>query len=172
MGFAMASSSRSVVLRKDSSAKIRVRPATMDDLDDMADLLGVLFKIEADFNIDESKQKKGLIFLIDSEASYVAVAEIGGKIAGMCTCQTVISTSEGGPAGIIEDLVVSPEFRKRGVGKALTRSVALWAEKKGISRIQLLADRDNYGALGFYRKTGWSMTKMICLRNYSESILA
>lgn len=162
---------KDVVLRKDSAGRVRIRPATGSDIDDMADLVGILFRLEPDFCIDREKQKKGLSSLLDSDSAFVAVAESGGKVAGMCTCQSIISTSEGRSAGIIEDLVVAPDFRKKGIGRALLRNVALWAEKKGISRLQLLADRDNYGALGFYRKNGWSMTRMICLRNYSENII-
>ncbi|WP_051283970.1 GNAT family N-acetyltransferase [Desulforegula conservatrix] len=171
MGSAATVFRKEVVLRKDSAERVRVRPATKDDIEDLADLIAILFKLEPDYIIDRAKQKKGLSALIDSYSAYIAVAEFQGRVLGMCSCQTIISTSEGGPAGIIEDLVVSPDFRKKGIGKALIRNVALWAEKKGISRLQLLADRDNYGALGFYRKTGWNMTRMICLRNYSENII-
>lgn len=171
MGSAAPIVRREVVLRKDSAERVRVRPATKNDVENMADLIEILFKLEPDFNIDRERQKKGLCALIDSDSAYIAVAEYHGRVAGMCSCQTIISTSEGGPAGIIEDVIVMQDFRKRGIGKALIRNVALWAEKKGISRLQLLADRDNYGALGFYRKTGWDMTRMICLRNYSENII-
>lgn len=171
MGSAATVARKDVVLRKNSSERVRVRPATKNDMEDMADLIESLFKLEPDFNIDRERQKKGLSALLDSESAFVAVADYRGKVAGMCSCQVIISTSEGGPAGIIEDVVVAPDFRKMGIGKSLIRNVALWAEKQGISRLQLLADRDNYGALGFYRKTGWDMTKLICLRNYSENII-
>jgi len=171
MGSAATVFRKEVVLRKDSAERVRVRPATKDDMENMADLIAILFKLEPDFIIDRERQKKGLSALVDSDSAHIVVAEYQGRIAGMCSCQTIISTSEGGLAGIIEDVVVSPDFRKRGIGKALIRNVALWAEKNGISRLQLLADRNNYGALGFYRKTGWSMTRMVCLRNYSENII-
>jgi ribosomal protein S18 acetylase RimI-like enzyme len=171
MGPAASVIKRDVVLRKDSGGRMRVRPATVHDVEDMADLIGILFRLEPDFRIDRNNQIRGLKMLLESETAFVAVAEFSGRIAGMCTCQTVISTSEGGYAGIIEDVVVSPEFRKNGISRALVRNVALWAEKKGISRLQLLVDRDNYGAQAFYRKTGWGMTRMICLRNYAENII-
>lgn len=164
-------SRKDVVLRKYSEDRVRIRPATKNDMEDMADLIEALFKLESGFSIDRAKQKKGLSILLDSDSSFVAVAEYKGKVVGMCTCQTLISTAEGGPAGIIEDVVVSIDFRKKGIGKSLIRNIALWADKNGISRLQLLAGRDNYGALGFYRKTGWTMTRMICLRNYSDNII-
>jgi len=162
---------KDVVLRKNSAERVRIRPATKNDMEEMADLIEILFKLEPDFIIEREKQKKGLSALIDSDSAFVAVAEHRGRVVGMCTCQRLISTAEGGNSGIIEDLVVSSEIRKKGIGKSLIRNVALWAEKHGISRLQLLADRDNYGALGFYRKTGWDMTRLVCLRNYSENII-
>jgi GNAT superfamily N-acetyltransferase len=39
-----------------------------------------------------------------------------------------------------------------------------WALERGANRLQLLADRTNADALGFYAGIGWRTTRMICLR--------
>ena len=50
----------------------------------------------------------------------IKVAEIDGAVRGMCTVQLVISTAEGGLAGLVEDLVVDRTYRGQGIGGLLT----------------------------------------------------
>ena len=64
----------------------------------------------------------------------------------------------------VEDLVVRPDQRGRGVGRLLLDAVTIWAKRRGLTRLQVLADCENETALGFYRHQGWQATRMICLR--------
>jgi hypothetical protein len=43
-------------------------------------------------------------------------------------------------------------------------SIEKWARDRGATRLQLLADRTNFGALDFYDNIGWLPTRLICLR--------
>ncbi len=43
-------------------------------------------------------------------------------------------------------------------------SLVSWSVKRGLTRLQLLADRNNRPALDFYRRIGWRSTQLICLR--------
>jgi GNAT superfamily N-acetyltransferase len=94
----------------------------------------------------------------------VVVAEQEGVVVGMATLQILISTAEGGRSGLIEDVVVSESYRGRGVGKRLMEHLVQWAAKQGLTRLQLLADRQNQPALMFYQSQGWSTTNMIALK--------
>ncbi|MEJ2592726.1 MAG: GNAT family N-acetyltransferase, partial [Candidatus Thiodiazotropha sp.] len=102
--------------------------------------------------------------LLDAPDAHVVVAEEAGRVVGMATLQVVISTAEGGPAGLIEDVVVSESHRSRGIGQALMDDLIAWAGERGLTRLQLLADRDNQPALDFYCKQGWTLTRLIALR--------
>jgi len=82
----------------------------------------------------------------------------------MCTVQTLISTAEGGPVGLIEDVIVHRDYRGTGIGARLLFAAADWARIKGMSRLQLLADYDNRAALNFYASQRWETTRLICLR--------
>lgn len=93
----------------------------------------------------------------------VKVAEHNGKVIGMCTMQTRISTATGTVSGIIEDMVVDKAHRGKGAGKALLDHITQWAMQRGIFHLQLLADRNNTPALEFYRHLGWQTTQLICL---------
>jgi GNAT superfamily N-acetyltransferase len=87
-----------------------------------------------------------------------------GRVIGMATAQLVVSTAEGGPALLVEDVVVRPETRGRGIGKALIARIEAWGRRLGATRLQLLADRDNTGSHGFYEACGFSPTNLVCLR--------
>jgi GNAT superfamily N-acetyltransferase len=82
----------------------------------------------------------------------------------MASIQTLISTAEGGPVGLVEDVVVAKSWRGRGIGQNLLEALGDWARQHGLTRLQLLADRHNRNALDFYAKDGWQPTALICLR--------
>ena len=147
----------------------RVRPASSDDIDALCDLLATLFDIEPDFAFDATRAGKALGLLLEDDRSCVFTALHGGEIAGMCSGQIVISTSEGGPAVLIEDVVVNRKARGLGLGRELLHAVECWARERGASRLQLLADRNNANGLSFYAHLGWHQTNLICLRRHPTS---
>ncbi|MDW7771389.1 MAG: GNAT family N-acetyltransferase [Desulfobulbaceae bacterium] len=141
-----------------------IRPGRQSDLDQMVCLLKKLFTIEKDFTFKEQFQRRGLQIMLANESGCIMVAEAAGEIVGMCSAQLTVSTAEGGAAMLVEDVIVHEDFRRRGVGRQLMSRLAEWGRGKGVSRIQLLADRNNTAALAFYRKLGWQTTELICLR--------
>ena len=94
----------------------------------------------------------------------ILVTEASGEVVGMCSAQILISTAEGREAAVIEDVVVREDCRGRGIGTALMDAIGKWAGGRGISRLQLLADRNNTPAIEFYRGQEWHTTELICLR--------
>jgi ribosomal protein S18 acetylase RimI-like enzyme len=156
----------SLPARPESPHNFDIRPAELRDVEDMAGLLAELFAIEADFDFDREKQAAGLRLLVDSAKDCVLVAEAAGRVVGMVSGQTVISTAEGAPVGWVEDLVVAESWRGQGVGRALLERVEDWAEARGVTRLQLLADGNNAPALEFYRRQGWAGTALVALRKF------
>ena len=139
-----------------------VRLANLGDIPVLADLLAQLFKKEPDFTVDSSRQKRGLeLMLEDEERNLVLVAEVEGDVIGMVTVQLNISTSEGGYSGLLEDLVVREDRQGQGWGSDLLASALEWSRKKGSTRVQLLADRNNQSALDFYTRKGLGPTSMV-----------
>jgi GNAT superfamily N-acetyltransferase len=102
--------------------------------------------------------------LEEPERRAVLVAERGGAVVGIVTGQLVVSTAEGAPSALVEDMVVDGRFRGRGAGAALLRAIEAWARGRGATRLQLLADRENAPALAFYARMGWAGTRLVCLR--------
>lgn len=145
---------------------VAIRPARQQDLVRLVELLCLLFAVEEDFGIDSGKQLQGLSLMLKNERGQVLVADVGGQVVGMVTGQLVVSTAEGGLSVLVEDMVVGPEQRGRGVGRALLEGLAEWARQQGATRMQLLADANNQPALGYYRQLGWQDTALVCRRQY------
>jgi GNAT superfamily N-acetyltransferase len=146
---------------------MRIRLATAADLDAMIELIGLLFTLEPDNLFEPAKARRGLNLLLGNEdAAAVWVADQDGVVIGMCSAQITISTVEGGPVAWIEDVIVSPAARGQGVGRQLLAAVAAWATRRGLTRLQLLADRHNQAAIDFYQHLDWRGTRLVCLRHF------
>lgn len=157
-----------------NSEGLTIRPAVLGDLDDLVQLLQALFALEEDFSPDPERQRLGLKLFLDgcgkhrcllvAEDAQAAAANAGGAVVAMASVQILISTAEGGPVGMVEDVVVRRDRRGRGVGRLLMAELSRWADQRGLKRLQLLADRHNRPALDFYAQMGWQPTELICLR--------
>lgn len=152
------------------NAQPAIRPATGEDIEAMMGLLQALFSIETDFVFAPDKTGRGLELLLEQpEHALVLVAESRGKVIGMCTLQLLVSTAEGGVAGLVEDMVVDETWRGAGVGRLLLQTLEQWAREKGVTRLQLLADRHNDPALSFYKALGWSATQLVALHRFPDA---
>lgn len=141
-----------------------IRKAGSADLDALSGLLQVLFSLERDFTFDAAKSRLGLGLLLESEDALLLAAEAEGKVVGMCSVQTLVSTAEGGPVGMVEDLVLAEAWRGRGIGRMLLSEVENWAASRGLTRLQLLADAGNLPTLDFYTRLGWGETHLVVRR--------
>ncbi|MCG7871224.1 MAG: GNAT family N-acetyltransferase [Candidatus Thiodiazotropha lotti] len=149
-----------------SNSRFTISSVERSDFDKMVDLLRQLFSIEADFNVDPDKQRRGLELLQASETAEIFVVRSDGQeIVAMATLQLVVSTAEGGLVAWMEDVVVDADHRGQGVGALLLSHIKRWLENRGIKRVQLVADRDNRLALDFYKKQGWQEINLNVLRH-------
>ena len=148
---------------------LSIRMAVKSDILVLTNLLYQLFSVEEDFTFNKEKHERGLSLLIDaSNTAIVLVAELDGKVVGMLSAQSNISSVEGNIAITLEDMIVDKSLRGLGIGKKLMLEMLQWAEKNGITRMQLLADKTNLSALAYYNKLGWKQTNMFCLRKYTR----
>jgi ribosomal protein S18 acetylase RimI-like enzyme len=143
----------------------RVRAARPSDIDAMVELLGCLFAQEADFTPDPDKQRRALALILANPAvGRLFVVAQGRKVVGMVGLHFTVSTAEGGRVAWLEDLVVHPSCRGRGLGTILLREALAWARSRGLARITLLTDGDNARARRLYRRHGFRASAMHPLR--------
>jgi len=164
MAWKMASRQVTISSHKKIEMSLIIRPAKQSDVNDMLQLLQQLFAIEKDFHFDGARQRKGLELLLEATNGVIMVAEEMQTVIGMGSGQLVISTAEGGPSLLVEDVVVQPARQSQGIGTRLLRTLGDWGAARGAKRLQLLADLNNAVALDFYHRRGWQQTQLICLR--------
>lgn len=140
--------------------KIKIRAAETADISDMVSLLQMLFSIEADFNFSASNASQGLKGIINDENRCALVACSNDKVIGMCTAQWVYSTATGGKSAWVEDVVIHPDFQKKGIGTNMMKKLQKWCVKNGCNRIQLVYDLDNHSAIDFYLNQDFLNTRL------------
>jgi ribosomal protein S18 acetylase RimI-like enzyme len=62
--------------------------------------------------------------------------------------------------------MIHPDHRRNGLGSRLLRHIIEHAKTSGFSRITLLTDQVNSGAVRFYRRHGFQPSSMTALRLY------
>jgi ribosomal protein S18 acetylase RimI-like enzyme len=67
--------------------------------------------------------------------------------------------------GYIQDLVILPEYRKKGIGKKLTCSLINYCKSKGITWIALVSEPNQEN---FYKKIGFKEMKNYTPLKYEE----
>jgi GNAT superfamily N-acetyltransferase len=144
-----------------------VRPAIAEDLENMVELLGILFSLEADFTPDPARQRRALRLILDSpDVGLLLVATSDARVIGMVSILFTVSTAEGGPVAWLEDMVVSPERRHRGIGSRLLDAAVSFCRERGHRRITLLTDATNDGAQRFYQRKGFTPSAMVPYRRH------
>jgi GNAT superfamily N-acetyltransferase len=144
---------------------IQIEFATEEDLPQLTELLAELFALERDFQPDREKQLRGLrLILNDPAIGRLFVLRVDGKVTGMANALITISTAEGGPVVLLEDIIINGTYRGMGLGRRLFDHVVAWAQGQGMKRVTLLADGDNRSALAFYNNLEFELSNMVVLR--------
>ena len=145
--------------------EIDVDFANEADLVSLAELLLDLFTLEKDFQPDQARQLAGLKLILDNpDLGRLFVLRVDGKVADMANALITFSTAEGGRVLLLEDVILKVEHRGGGLGRRLVAHVFRWAAAEGMTRVTLLADKDNRPALEFYDHVGFDVSGMAVLR--------
>jgi ribosomal protein S18 acetylase RimI-like enzyme len=144
---------------------VEISIASSNDIPELCGLLNSLFIQEAEFVPDRQAQTRGLAAVISSsEVGDIFVARDDGEIVGMVNLLYTVSTALGARVAFLEDMVVSPNRRRQGIGSNLIRHAVKIAKERSCMRITLLTDGDNEGAQRFYRRHGFSRSSMVAFR--------
>ena len=149
--------------------ELKIEPATLDDLSELAELLKDLFTQEEDFTPNREKQVRGLRLILEQPSrGRIFVLRNEHKIIGMVNLLITISTAEGGVVLLLEDLVIQRDHRNQGYGSQLIKHALDFARKKNFLRITLLTDRPGNSRL-FYLKHGFVESDMLPMRYLSSN---
>ena len=129
-----------------------IRPVTPDDMEVLANLvreLAVYERLEEFAKATPDDLRRHLFG--PRPAAEAAVAEVVGQPVGFALWYATFSTFRGRPGLYLEDLFVRPEFRGRGIGKALLATIARLAVERGCGKLEWSVLNWNEPAIGFYR---------------------
>jgi ribosomal protein S18 acetylase RimI-like enzyme len=93
----------------------------------------------------------------DSPA-HVLVAEVDGRLVG-----SIIGTFDGW-RGNIYRLAVQPDYRRRGVARALVAEVERRLTAQGARRITALVENDHAWAMNFWEAVGYAVDERVVRR--------
>ena len=89
-------------------------------------------------------------FAIIAESNNAPVGYLVGGEAESPSYRTIEKIAE------IDNMFVLEEFRQKGIGKKLFDAFLEWCRKNGYQKLKVEASAKNKGAIGFYKKLGFS----------------
>jgi ribosomal protein S18 acetylase RimI-like enzyme len=92
----------------------------------------------------------------------IAVAEEQGALLALAF--VTFADEAPVPFAVVEDLIVAPETRGRGVGKAMLDWIAAESRARGIRRLFLESGVNNERAHGFFEREGFRPTSVVMMR--------
>jgi ribosomal protein S18 acetylase RimI-like enzyme len=141
-----------------------IRDANSDDLNEVVNLWGMLAQhheeLSNQFALAWDGKRKWATYLEErfSEISTkLIVAEEEGEIVGFMLC--LLSPNKpvfkDRKIGVISDVYVLEERRRKGVTKNMLNRAVKWFEKNKVGSIQLGVAHDNYEARAAWRQVGF-----------------
>jgi GNAT superfamily N-acetyltransferase len=139
---------------------LRIRPATKDDVTLILGFIRGLAEYERAPEAVVATPELIARYGFGPEAKFrVVIAEWDGQPAGFALFFYNYSTWRGTPGLFLEDLFVKPEFRGKGVGKALLVHLAKIAVDEGCERYVWNVLDWNTPAIEFYESLGAQVLK-------------
>ncbi len=136
------------------NAGVIVRKATRADANAVVDLIIGLAQFERLEPPDPKAKERLAKDIFDKKLASVIVASIRGKMVGYALYFYTYSSFLARPTLYLEDIFVSAQNRRGGVGNALLMRCVLEAARNGCGRMEWQVLTWNRKAMRFYEKLG------------------
>ena len=132
--------------------KVKVRPATKDDMEVVHELIRELAIFEnAEEQVTNTVEQLKRDGFGESKIFDCLVAEVADLVVGFALYYTSYSTWKG-TCLYLEDFLVTEKLRNRGIGKRLFDEVYQIAKERKVSRFEWQVLDWNEEAINFYKK--------------------
>lgn len=134
---------------------LSIRPAIESDVSILRTLICELAEFERELHLVSVTEADLARDGFGPQPKFLAlIAEWNETVAGYALFFSTYSTWEGRAGIFLEDLFVRPQYRSRGIGKALLAHVARIAQKEQCYGLRWEVLDWNQSAIDFYRKLG------------------
>ncbi|MGK0689078.1 MAG: GNAT family N-acetyltransferase [Aquificaceae bacterium] len=136
---------------------MRIRRAENGDIKDLVEVYLQGYKGLEEYSYTHSEDVQAYLnWLFRRDVAGIWVAEEDGKIVGFVASDgNWFSKREGKVVGAIHELVILPEYRNKGIGKALVEKVIEYFKSRGLDTAELWVGDKNTQALEFYKSLGF-----------------
>jgi GNAT superfamily N-acetyltransferase len=164
----------SAAVASTASSRVRVREATLRDLDAVVALRLALLREHPDHPIygrlrsDVDDRARGLFASqLRSTAEAIFLGELDGAIVGVLRCVESSGSPLLDPAryAYVSSTYVRPESRRRGVLRALLRAADRWARARGLDQMRLHNVAGSAAAEGAWSALGFAVVEQVRVRN-------
>ena len=133
-------------------SKLTTKPATKDDLSAMLALVKELAAYEKLLDICKCDEKAYSEALFEKNYAHALVLECDGQMIGYVIYFYTFSSFLGRGGLWLEDLYISPKYRKMGFGKAVFKHLAKICKEQNLGRLEWVCLRENQLGIDFYTK--------------------
>ena len=150
------------------SEHLQIRPAQPSDVTTLINLIRALADYEQLTHLVTASENNLTEHLFGEHPYAEAIlADWDGITVGFALFFTNYSTFLTQPGLYLEDLFVLPDYRQKGIGKALLGQVIDFAKQRGAGRVEWSVLDWNESAIAFYRRMGaevlpdWRICRLI-----------
>ncbi len=151
------------------ATSMKIRDALESDLTSMAQLLLIVHQLHVDAQPEiyrEISLETAVEFLATRMAgknTYLRVAELESELHAYCSaelrCAPSIPLLRSRESIYLNEIVVQPTSRRRGVGQALMDNLREWTRQRGVDEIELDVGHFNSGAKAFFGRHGFEVLR-------------
>ncbi|NJM69299.1 MAG: GNAT family N-acetyltransferase [Scytonema sp. RU_4_4] len=141
-----------------------IRDAKVGDISIIMELI----KLKAEFDgcldfVEATPKKLEETLFCEKPLAFVLLAELDKNPIGFATYHQIYSTFLAQPGIWLDDLYIKAEYRRLGIGEALTKSLCQMTQKIGGGRIDWTVATHNAPAIQFYEKIGAKIIQKVRL---------
>lgn len=137
---------------------MKIRKANIDDIPQISnlycELIKTMSKLQPYFFKENSQDEKFIKTMIENENSEIFISCENDKIIGF----SVVQEQKTDPYNMIEyhkfgyifDIIVSSNYKSKGIGKELINECKSWCKERNLEYIQLSVLNGNESAIKFY----------------------
>lgn len=139
---------------------VQVRTARWSDLNTVAEFNTSMARETENKELDPPTVRAGVTAVLQhQDRGFYLIAEVDGQVAGQLMITNEWSDWRNGFFWWIQSVYVSPDYRRRGVYRALDAYVRAEALKRGNVRgVRLYVERNNHIAQSAYQNLGMSQS--------------